>query len=58
MWDYLSLNSESAHQVTILFSDRGTPDGYRHLNGYGSHTFVWVNDKGERFYVKKHFKTK
>lgn len=43
MWDYLSLNPESAHQVAILFSDRGTPDGYRHMNGYGSHTFVWVN---------------
>lgn len=43
MWDYLSLNEESAHQVTILFSDRGTPDGYRKMNGYGSHTFIWVN---------------
>lgn len=57
MWDYLSLNSESAHQVTILFSDRGTPDGYRHMNGYGSHTFVWCNKEGKRFFVKWHFKT-
>lgn len=56
-WDYLSLNPESAHQVSILFSDRGTPDGYRHMNGYGSHTFVWVNKDNERFYVKWHFKT-
>ena len=34
---------EALHQVTILFSDRGTPYGYRHMNGYGSHTFKWVN---------------
>jgi catalase len=41
----------------ILFSDRGTPDGFRHMNGYGSHTYKWVNAKGEAFYVKYHFKT-
>jgi catalase len=41
----------------ILFSDRGTPDGYRHMNGYSSHTYKWVNDKGEVFFVKYHFKT-
>jgi len=45
------------HQITILFSDRGTPYGYRHINGYGSHTFKWVNAGGEVFYVKYHFKT-
>eukprot|EP01017_Pseudomicrothorax_dubius_P004026 TRINITY_DN1071_c0_g1_i4.p1 TRINITY_DN1071_c0_g1~~TRINITY_DN1071_c0_g1_i4.p1 ORF type:complete len:500 (-),score=173.37 TRINITY_DN1071_c0_g1_i4:190-1689(-) len=56
-WDFLSLVPESVHQVTILFSDRGTPDGYRHMNGYGSHTFRWVNAKGEAFFVKFHFKT-
>ena len=56
-WDFLSLTPESAHQVTILFSDRGTPYGYRHMNGYGSHTFRWVNEQGEVFYVKWHFKT-
>lgn len=56
-WDFLSQTPESAHQVTILFSDRGTPYGYRHMNGYGSHTFRWVNAKGEVFYVKWHFKT-
>jgi catalase len=43
--------------VSFLFSDRGTPDGYRCMNGYGSHTFKNVNEKGEAFYVKYHFKT-
>ncbi len=57
MWDYFSLNPESLHQVMILFSDRGTPDGYRKMNGYGSHTFSMINDKGERVWVKFHFKT-
>lgn len=57
-WDFWSLVPESTHQVTILMSDRGTPDGYRKMNGYGSHTFRWVNDKGEAFWVKLHFKTK
>ena len=57
MWDFLSLVPESAHQVTILFSDRGTPDGYRHMNGYGSHTYKWVNAKNEVFFIKFHFKT-
>lgn len=38
-------------------SDRGTPDGYRHMNGYGSHTFKLVNAKSEQFYVKFHLKT-
>jgi catalase len=44
--------------VTILFSDRGTPDGYRHMDGFSSHTFSLINDKNELFYVKWHFKTK
>jgi len=56
-WDFLSLTPESVHQVTILFSDRGTPRTYRHMNGYSSHTFKWYNDKGEYFWVKYHFKT-
>jgi len=56
-WDFLSLTPESVHQVTILFSDRGTPKSFRHMNGYGSHTFKWYNDKGEYFWVKYHFKT-
>lgn len=57
MWDYWSLNPESLHQVLFLMSDRGTPYGYRHLNGYGSHTFSLINDKNEKVYVKFHFKT-
>lgn len=56
-WDFWSLSPESLHQVTILFSDRGTPDGYRHMDGFSSHTYKWVNEKGEVFYVKYHFKT-
>jgi len=58
MWDFWSLSPESLHQVTILFSDRGTPDGYRHMDGFSSHTFSLINDKKELFYVKYHFKTK
>jgi catalase len=57
VWDFLSLHPESCHQVTILFSDRGIPDGYRQMNGYSGHTFKWVNKDGEVFYVKWHFKT-
>src|SRR5437868_711700 len=58
MWDFWSLSPESLHQVTILFSDRGTPDGYRHMDGFSSHTFSLLNDKNELSYVKWHFKTK
>lgn len=57
MWDFWSLNPESLHQVTILMSDRGTPYGYRHMNGYGSHTFSLVNEQGQKVYCKFHFKT-
>lgn len=57
MWDFWSRAPESLHQVTILFSDRGTPDGYRHMDGFGSHTFSLVNAQGERVWVKWHFKT-
>ena len=56
-WDFWTLTPESAHQVTILFSDRGTPRSWRNMNGYGSHTFLWVNAGGDRFWVKYHFKT-
>ena len=56
-WDFLSLTPESVHQVTILFSDRGTPATYRHMNGYSSHTYKWYNDRGEYFWVQYHFKT-
>ncbi|MDP2675058.1 MAG: catalase [Dehalococcoidia bacterium] len=58
MWDFWSLSPESLQQVTILFSDRGTPHGHRHMNGYSSHTYSWINAKGERFWIKYHFKTK
>lgn len=57
MWDFWSLSPESLHQVTILFSDRGLPKSYRHINGYGSHTYSFINATGERFWVKFHFKT-
>jgi catalase len=57
MWDFWSLNPESLHQVMILMSDRGTPQGYRHMNGYGSHTFSMINAKNEKVWVKYHFKT-
>ncbi|KAH8274535.1 hypothetical protein KR044_006581 [Drosophila immigrans] len=56
-WDFLTLRPESTHQVSFLFGDRGTPDGYCHMNGYGSHTFKLVNAKGEPIYAKFHFKT-
>jgi catalase len=56
-WDFLSLTPESVHQVTILFSDRGTPATFRNMNGYSSHAYVWYNAQGERFFVKYHFKT-
>lgn len=54
-WDYLTSNEESAHQVTILFSDRGTPASYREMNGYSGHTYKWSNKKGEWHYVQVHF---
>ena len=57
MWDFWSLSPESLHQVTILMSDRGLPIGFRHINGYGSHTYSFVNAQNERFWVKFHFKT-
>lgn len=57
-WDFWSLSPESLHQVTILMSDRGLPKGYRHINGYGSHTYSLINEQNERFWVKFHFKTK
>jgi catalase len=56
-WDFWSLQPESYHQVAILMSDRGTPRTWRNMNGYGSHTFMWVNAEGKRVWVKYHFKT-
>jgi len=57
MWDFWSLSPESLHQVTILMSDRGCPKSLRHVNGYGSHTYSFLNAQNERFWVKFHFKT-
>lgn len=57
VWDFWSLSPESLHQVTILMSDRGIPATLRHTNGYGSHTFKWVNKDGDAVWVKYHFKT-
>ncbi len=56
-WDFWTLSPESAHQVTWLMGDRGIPKTWRHMNGYSSHTYMWVNAKEERFWVKYHFKT-
>ena len=52
-WDFITLRPETTHQVSFLFSDRGTPMGYRHMNGYGSHTFKLVNVDGEAVYCKE-----
>ena len=57
MWDFWSLSPESLHQVTILMGDRGTPNGYRFMNGYSSHTFSLYNAQNELFYCKWHFKS-
>ena len=57
MWDFWSLSPESLHQITILMSDRGLPQTPMHMNGYGSHTFSFWNNDGDRFWVKFHFKT-
>jgi catalase len=57
IWDFFSLSPEATHQFTILFSDRGIPASFRTMDGFGSHTFQWVNAAGEVFWVKYHFKT-
>jgi catalase len=56
-WDFWTLSPESAHQVTWLMGDRGIPKTWRNMNGYGSHTYMWVNASGEKFWIKYHFKT-
>jgi catalase len=56
-WDFWTMLPEALHQITIVMSDRGIPDGYRHMHGFGSHTYSFINHKGERFWVKFHFKT-
>jgi catalase len=55
VWDFFSLSPEATHMFTWLFGDRGIPASYRHMNGYGSHTYQWVNAAGERVWVKYHF---
>ena len=57
MWDFWSLSPESLHQVTILMSDRGLPQSYRNVDGFGSHTYAFINAKNEQHWVKFHFKT-
>ncbi len=56
-WDFWSQVPEALHQITILFSDRGIPKGIPFMNGYGSHTYSFINSNDERFWVKFHFKT-
>jgi catalase len=58
IWDFWSLSPEALHQILILFSDRGTPDGYRFMHGFSSHTFSLTNAQGERVWAKWHFKSK
>nr|BFD86981.1 catalase [Streptomyces sp. Xyl84] len=56
-WDYWTLSPESAHQVTYLMGDRGIPRTYRHMNGYSSHTYMWISASGQRTWIKYHFKS-
>ena len=56
-WDFWTLSPESAHQVTYLMGDRGIPRTWREMNGYSSHTYMLVNEAGEKFWVKWHFHT-
>jgi len=56
-WDFWTMLPESLHQITITMSDRGIPYGYRHMHGFGSHTYSLINDKNERVWVKLHLKT-
>ncbi|SEF09634.1 catalase [Jiangella alba] len=56
-WDFWTLSPESAHQVTWLMGDRGLPRTWRNMDGFGSHTYQWINAGGERFWVKYHFRT-
>ncbi|MGO1720501.1 MAG: catalase, partial [Luteimonas sp.] len=56
-WDWWTLLPEALHQVTVVMSDRGIPASYRHMHGFGSHTYSFWNEKGERYWVKFHFRT-
>ena len=55
-WDFFSQLPESLHQLTIDFSDRGLPTSYRHIHGFGSHTYSFINDQQQRFWVKFHMR--
>ncbi len=57
IWDFWSLSPEALHQITTLFSNRGTPKGYRHMHMFGSHTFQWISEDGQTVWVKYHFKS-
>lgn len=56
-WEFWTLLPEALHQITILMSERGNPTTYRHMHGFGSHTFSFINDDNERYWVKFHFKS-
>ena len=56
-WDFWTSLPEALHQVTITMSDRGIPQSYRHMHGFGSHTFSFINADNERFWVKFHFRS-
>lgn len=56
-WDFWTSLPEALHQVTVVMSDRGIPYSYRHMHGFGSHTFSMINDKNERFWVKFHMRS-
>jgi catalase len=56
-WDFWSLLPEALHQVTIVMSDRGIPKTFRHMHGFGSHTFSMINAANERVWVKFHFRS-
>ncbi|KAJ2946877.1 hypothetical protein O0L34_g16210 [Tuta absoluta] len=55
LWDFLTLRPESLHMFLLVFSDRGIPDGYRHMPGFGIHTFEVANKKGEKYFIRFHF---
>uniref|UniRef100_A0A1B6KS17 Catalase core domain-containing protein n=1 Tax=Graphocephala atropunctata TaxID=36148 RepID=A0A1B6KS17_9HEMI len=56
-WDFITLEPQTVHQLMFTFSDRGIPDGYRFMHGYGSHTFKLVNHDGHPIYCKFHYKS-
>src|SRR6266403_1805229 len=56
-WDFWSNLPEALHQVTVVMSDRGIPKSFRHMHGFGSHTFSFINSENKRFWVKFTFKT-